>query len=224
MSTLRFPAGVGVGFSGACGLSLVWRARKPLPCALRSSAALALGHERRATVPQHHLPVLGLSLRPYWMQPSLLFSVSFFLLQSIVPPNMSGHIPLTNQRTLRFHAFSLLRSRGALPRRPIALAFTRTHTCPARSSRHPSNQLMRAWGPFCPNTAPALFAFQRCRSKPPVGLAFHLFYRFNHSNNTKALACRDHSAVECPHDLCIRKLLTAQITATKASLTHEAGK
>ena len=79
MSTLRFPAGVGVGFSGACGLSLVWRARKPLPCALRSSAALALGHERRATVPQHHLPVLGLSLRPYWMQPSLLFSVFFAL-------------------------------------------------------------------------------------------------------------------------------------------------
>ena len=135
MSTLRFPAGVGVGFSGACGLSLVWRARKPLPCALRSSAAFALGHERRALVPKHHLPVLGLSLCPQWMQsymqPSLVFSVSLFLLQSIVPPNMSGHIPLTNQRTLRFHAFSLLRSRVALPRRPIALAFTRTHTCPA---------------------------------------------------------------------------------------------
>ena len=150
MSTLRFPAGVGVGFSGACGLSLVWRARKPLPCALRSSAALALGHERRATVPQHHLPVLGLSLRPYWMQPSLLFSVSLFLLQSIVPPNMSGHIPLTNQRTLRFHAFSLLRSRGALPRRPIALAFTHTHTCPARSLTTPVQPAHASVGPFLP--------------------------------------------------------------------------
>ena len=60
MSTLRFPAGVGVGFS---------------------PADLALGHERRATVPQHHLPVLGLSsfsLRPHWMQPSLPFSISLF--------------------------------------------------------------------------------------------------------------------------------------------------
>ena len=32
MSTLRFTAGVGVNFSGTCGLRLVWRARKPLPC------------------------------------------------------------------------------------------------------------------------------------------------------------------------------------------------
>ena len=30
MSTLRFTAGVGVGFSGACGLPMVLRARKPL--------------------------------------------------------------------------------------------------------------------------------------------------------------------------------------------------
>ena len=29
------------GFSGACGLPLGWRARKPLPCAPRSSADLA---------------------------------------------------------------------------------------------------------------------------------------------------------------------------------------
>ena len=40
---LRFTAGVGVGISGACEPPLVWRARKPLPWALRSSAALALG-------------------------------------------------------------------------------------------------------------------------------------------------------------------------------------
>ena len=32
--TLRFTAGVGVSFFGAYGLPLVWRARKPLPCAL----------------------------------------------------------------------------------------------------------------------------------------------------------------------------------------------
>ena len=45
-----------------CGLLLpwVWRARKPLPCALRSSANPAVGHERRAPEPGHHHPVLGL--------------------------------------------------------------------------------------------------------------------------------------------------------------------
>ena len=43
MLNLRFTAGVGVGISGACEPPLVWRARKPLPRALRSSAALALG-------------------------------------------------------------------------------------------------------------------------------------------------------------------------------------
>ena len=67
MLNLRFTAGVGVGISGACGLPLVWRARKPLPSvpsALRSSAALALGLARqRAPVPEHRLcslPVVGL--------------------------------------------------------------------------------------------------------------------------------------------------------------------
>ena len=35
---MRFTAGVGVSFSGACGLPLVWRAGKPLHCALRPSA------------------------------------------------------------------------------------------------------------------------------------------------------------------------------------------
>ena len=52
MSTLRFTAGVGVNFSGTCGLRLVWRARKPLPCdhlvhsgVIRSSAQPArVGH------------------------------------------------------------------------------------------------------------------------------------------------------------------------------------
>ena len=43
MLNLRFIAGVGVGISGACELPLAWRAHKPLPWALRSSAALALG-------------------------------------------------------------------------------------------------------------------------------------------------------------------------------------
>ena len=40
MLTVRLTAGVGVGFSGACGLPLVWRVRKPLPCTLRLSAKL----------------------------------------------------------------------------------------------------------------------------------------------------------------------------------------
>ena len=77
MLTVRFTAGVGVGISGACGPPLVWRARKPLPSALRSSAALALGLARqRAPVPEHRLPVLGLCLRPPWMQHSFPFSLS----------------------------------------------------------------------------------------------------------------------------------------------------
>ena len=33
------------------------------------------GHERGAPLPKHHLPFLGLCLRPLWMQPHL-FSVS----------------------------------------------------------------------------------------------------------------------------------------------------
>ena len=59
-----------------------WRARKPLPCALRSPAQPALGHERGAPVLKHHLPGLGLCLRLHWMQPYLLrrFSSLFFLL------------------------------------------------------------------------------------------------------------------------------------------------
>ena len=60
MSTLRFTAGDGVSFSGACGLLLVWRARKPLPCALMSSATPApVGHAR--VIKHHHLG-LGLCL------------------------------------------------------------------------------------------------------------------------------------------------------------------
>ena len=54
MLNLRFTAGIGVGTSGACVPPLVCRARNPLPSALRSSAALALGLARqRAPVPEH---------------------------------------------------------------------------------------------------------------------------------------------------------------------------
>ena len=74
MLNLRFTAGVGVGISGACGPPLVWCARKPLPSALMSSAALALGLE------EHRLPVMGLCLRPKWLQLSLLFSLSLLFL------------------------------------------------------------------------------------------------------------------------------------------------
>ena len=45
-----YCTGVGVGFSGACGLPLVWRARKPLPRALRSSA----NHQNRTAEALRH--------------------------------------------------------------------------------------------------------------------------------------------------------------------------
>ena len=61
-----FTAGVGVGISGACGLPLVWRVRRPLPCALRWLANPALGHERCAPVPRHHHPLLGLCVLGGW--------------------------------------------------------------------------------------------------------------------------------------------------------------
>ena len=100
MLNLRFTVGVGVGFSGACALPLVWRARKPLPSALRSSAALAFGLARqRAPVPEHRLPVLGLCLRPQWMPPSLLFSN----LSSVSLPPCVSHRGLFNTT----HRFSL---------------------------------------------------------------------------------------------------------------------
>ena len=58
--------------------------RKLLPCALRSSAK-PLSATSGAPVPdapevKHHPPVLGLCLSLLCMQPSLLFSVSFFFL------------------------------------------------------------------------------------------------------------------------------------------------
>ena len=75
MLNLRFTAGVGVGISGACELPLAWRAHKPLPWALRSSAALALG---RAT-----LHALATEL-VVWTDAAFsslfsLFSISLFL-------------------------------------------------------------------------------------------------------------------------------------------------
>ena len=55
MLSLRFTAGVGVGISGACGPPLaVWRARTPLPSALRSSAGDCLARQR-APVHEHRL-------------------------------------------------------------------------------------------------------------------------------------------------------------------------
>ena len=84
--------------SGACGLLLGWRARKPLSCTPRSSAALAPGHERRAPVPWHHLLALGPSLRPRLMQPSLVCSVSLLLLLVCVALRMK----LRSLRALRY--------------------------------------------------------------------------------------------------------------------------
>ena len=101
MLNLRFTAGVGVGISGACGPPLVWRWRKPLPSALRSSAALTLGLVRlRAPVPEHRLPVLGLCLRPPWMPPSVPFSLYLLFLLVRVALKL---------RSLRFHSLRLCR-------------------------------------------------------------------------------------------------------------------
>ena len=114
MLTLRFTAGVGVGVCGACGPPLVWRARKPLPCALRSSASLALGLERRrAPVPEHRLPVLGLCLRPHWMSTSLLFSISLLFLLVRVALKL---------RSLRFHSPRLCRIAVFLIQTIVSLA------------------------------------------------------------------------------------------------------
>ena len=75
MPTLWFIAGVGVSSSSACGLPLVCRARKPLPCALRSSATPALAGD--ASVLQHHPQGLGLCLclSLQWKQLSLVYFV-----------------------------------------------------------------------------------------------------------------------------------------------------
>ena len=108
MLNLRFTAGVGVGFSGACGLALGWRARKLLPCAPRSSADLAPGHERGGPVPKHHPPVLGLCLSLHWMQPSLLFSVSLlFLLVRVALPMKLQSLRYHTPRLCRIAVFSI---------------------------------------------------------------------------------------------------------------------
>ena len=65
---------VGVCFSGACGLPLFLRARKPQPCALRSSARPA--RVAHAPVIQHHSLGLGLCLSLQCKQLSLVY---FFL-------------------------------------------------------------------------------------------------------------------------------------------------
>ena len=71
------------------------------PSALRSSAALALGLARqRAPVPEHRLPVLGLCLRPPWMQLSFPFSLSLLFLLVRVALKL---------RSLRFHSPRLCR-------------------------------------------------------------------------------------------------------------------
>ena len=108
------------GCTGACGLPLGWRARKLLPCAPRSSADLAPGHERRAPVPQHHLLSLGPSLRPRWMQPSLLSSVFFAL--SACACRSSDHVTVTSISRPSFvsHRGHLIQtivlSTGSIPR------------------------------------------------------------------------------------------------------------
>ena len=106
MLNLRFTAGVGVGISGACELPLAWRAHKPLPWALRSSAALAIG---RAT-----LLALATEL-VVWHRASasalkgcgLLFSFQslFYLLVSFC-----ACLVALKLRSLRFHSPRLCRA------------------------------------------------------------------------------------------------------------------
>ena len=89
--TAVLPGGCnsGVSFSGTYGLPLVWSARKPLPCALRSSAnpngvqpapqsTIPACHVGHAFVLKHHPLGLSLCLSLQWMQP-FLFLCSFCL-------------------------------------------------------------------------------------------------------------------------------------------------
>ena len=124
MLTLRFTAGVGVGFSGACGPPLVWRARKPLPCALRSPASLALGLERRrAPVHERRLPVLRLCPRPHWTAPPMAASCSslFYFCALSVYVCRSDVL-----RSLRLNPLSSVSHRGLLDTTIVSLSFSRS--------------------------------------------------------------------------------------------------
>ena len=93
-----------MGISGACGPPLV-DVIVDLACAQaaslgtqvfarpRFSTASGLARQR-APVPEHRLPVMSLCLRPQWMQPSLLFSISLLFLLVRVAFKL---------RSLRFH-------------------------------------------------------------------------------------------------------------------------
>ena len=96
MLNLRFIAGVGVGISGACGPPLaVWRARTPLPSALRSSAGDCLARQR-APVHEHRLRGFSVSLPPF-MSHRGLASSTMYTIQRLSPP--FSHLML--QKSLR---------------------------------------------------------------------------------------------------------------------------
>ena len=116
---LRFTAGRGSSSSvdhrsgnfwrmlSTCGPPLVWRARKPLPSALRSSAALALGlAPQHAPVPEHVFWFRVCDCAPNGC--SLLFSISLLFLLV--------HVAL-KLRSLRFHSprLSIFASQGPGP-------------------------------------------------------------------------------------------------------------
>ena len=83
--------------SGACGSRLVWRARKPLPCALRSSPTPArVGHD--TTDIQPHLLGSGLCLSLYPL--GAVFSLLLFALSACV--RSSGHRELPKPRDWLF--------------------------------------------------------------------------------------------------------------------------
>ena len=115
MLNLRFIAGVGVGISGACELPLAWRAHKPLPWALRSSAALALGlampHALASRTPSPLSSSSG--TEPLTAPPkdaafsslSCIFSISLFLSAFAG----SFEVSLSFELSLRFHLPRLCR-------------------------------------------------------------------------------------------------------------------
>ena len=126
MLNLRFTAGVGVGISGACELPLAWRAHKPLPWALKSSAALALGRA---------MPRAPATELVFWHRASagapkgcgLLFSFQslFYLLVSFCTCLVALKL-----RSLRFHFPRLCRAAVFLIQTNVSLPLS--SLCPLR--------------------------------------------------------------------------------------------
>jgi hypothetical protein len=156
---IRFTAGVTVASEldvlGHAGLpwSGVRASRYPMHSGSRPTY-VALGHERRAPVPKHHLPVLGLCLRPHWMQPSLLVSISLiFLLVRVQSSEVRGALCGRSVRDCRVTASAAVRHIvGGNPR-----THTHTHTHTSHSGVNApsaSRALIENMGQFLRNRQP----------------------------------------------------------------------